>query len=153
MNPNTMQSGSRKMNTPFNALVLHSESWYSRFIASLVSAYFPWVNLDVRRGMECEGSHDLYFVESHAHGEPIAQRLVPKLRRHRPDAMIVVVGCGNDERYVRGLIEGGCDFVWDRAVLSDTQRALDAVRAFIERRNRADRCRRNSSRCRCSGRR
>jgi hypothetical protein len=76
----------------------------------------------------------LYFIESHLAGEPIAERMVPGLRRSRPDALIVVVGSGLEARFANGLVEAGRVVVWDRAVLGDALRVLAEVRNFIERR-------------------
>ena len=114
------------------ALVLDDDEYALEFLRAILSDRYPGLTIETRMEPDPDGEHDLYFLDDDFDGVRLAGELARRIRKQRPDAIILAFSASLDAPTLRELLIAGCNGVCDKKVQSDLPEMLEALDRCME---------------------
>ena len=102
------------------------------FLEFKLRSGLPAFDCETRTEPNIDGAFDIYFIDNDFQGRRVAAELASRIRRERPDALIIAFSGTLDSQTLKNLINAGCSGACDKSQPGDLDEALQVARKYID---------------------
>ncbi len=113
--------------------IIDDDSVAAALMRARIQLRFPACRVSIFTKPIAPPDLDIYFVENHFDGQPMALSLLKEIRSVNPDAPVIVFSAGLDPASIRELGRSGCDAFYDKNEPRKSEAAFDVVERYIKR--------------------
>jgi len=114
------------------ALLLDDDAYALDFLKAILADRFPEMEVETRLTPDPSGEYDIYFLDDDFNGIRLAGELARRIRKQRPEALILAFSASLDASTLKELLSSGCNGVCDKKVPSDMPAMFEALSRCLE---------------------